>query len=405
MMNRSICLLLGVFMLLASCAKKQNDATAAFGVYCEMVDSQAKPIALHYPMVPTKIDALWPQFQQIATQYQVKLYREDDFPHSLLFPAELTKGQSVVLIYQGKRLVQYQQLAKALKADDGTNLSKSIALARRFGRLLGYSPQGINTLLAKNCAYRNVASLGVHQQTTHLYYENLPRAIHFYGEVLGLQKRDSNIFEISKEAIIALHPQDTLHPKNQPKSTAIALLTDQLPQWYAYIQEQQVPIKYTYKPKTGGPHDGFVALDPEGYLLEFEQFKQHPENELLIASIANAPRVHTAVDSLAFYGAITWTYHKDLLKVQNFYQEVLGYPLVADQGWTKIFQTSATGFIGLVDERRGMEDYAETKAVEITWQADNLTLLTPYTEQYWQEYAYANHSFKGPEGYIYHIVD
>ena len=53
--------------------------------------------------------------------------------------------------------------------------------------------------------------------------------------------------------------------------------------------------------------------------------------------------------------------------MQNFYEQVLGLRLVADQGWTKIYQGSDTGFIGLVDERRGMHDFTEEKAVNVSW--------------------------------------
>ena len=157
------------------------------------------------------------------------------------------------------------------------------------------------------------------------------------------------------------------YPAGLPKSTAIALLTDNLPGWYAHVQEQDIPIKYTYKPREGGPHDGFVAIDPEGYLLEFEQFKQHPENELFMAALENTVRIATSIDHLSFNASITWTYHQDLLAQESYYNEVLGFKMVANQGWTKIYQTSNSSFIGLVDERRGMEDYADKKAVKIEW--------------------------------------
>lgn len=201
----------------------------------------------------------------------------------------------------------------------------------------------------------------VEEQITHLYYQNVERAKAFYAEKLGLQARGDNQFFIGSSALIQINPVSDAHPAGQPKSTAIALLTDQLPEWYAHVQEQGIEIKYTYKPKEGGPHDGFVAIDPEGYLLEFEQFKQHPENELFMAALAQTPKMETKIDGLNFYASITWTYHQDLLAMENFYNEVFGYQMVADQGWTKIYQTSADGFIGLVDERRGMENYADEK--------------------------------------------
>ncbi|MEO1652820.1 MAG: VOC family protein, partial [Bacteroidota bacterium] len=262
------------FLLMSACQPQENKALIAFEVYCEMVANEAKPLALHYPMEPDKIDALWDGFLEIAQKQGVKLHREDDFPVSLLFPSDLTKDKTVVLIYKDARLKQYQQwkvdVEKAAEAD----FSQQIALARRFGRLLGYTPVGINELLRKNSDYRDLASFGVTQQISHLYYENLEEAQRFYGETLGFQKIDSRLFQISADAFLALHPLNEDHPKDQIKSTAIAFLTDQLAEWYAYVQEKEIPIKYTYKPREGGPHDGFVAIDPGGYLLEFEQFKQ-----------------------------------------------------------------------------------------------------------------------------------
>jgi catechol 2,3-dioxygenase-like lactoylglutathione lyase family enzyme len=279
----------------------------------------------------------------------------------------------------------------------------SEALARRLGRLLGYSPQGINDLLMKNGDYRTLASFGVAHQVTHLYYENPEEALTFYKDILGLQRNGEARFQVGADAYIEIHPFDENHTGDQPKSTAIALLTDQLPGWYEHLQSRDIPIKYTYKPREGGPHDGFVAIDPGGYLLEFEQFKQHPENELFMAVLAGAPRMQTGVQNLNFHGSITWTYHRDLLAMQRFYEEVLGYQMVADQGWTKIYQTSPTAFIGLVDERRGMQDYADEKAVEVEWGLREVADFASYAERNLKEYDAADGRMTGPERYHYRI--
>ncbi len=403
-MQNSTNYLIGLLILLLSaCTQQENPALTAFDVYCEMVQNDAKPMALQYPMDGQAVDELWNDFLRIAEKRNVQLYREDDFPVSPLFPAEATNGKSVVLIYRGNRLKQYQQWKADVQAYQGKDTKKMQALARRFGRLLGYTPQGINQLLAGNSTYKNLASFEVTEQITHLYYEDLPEAIAFYETIVGFKQISEATFQVSADAFIKLHPLDEAHPKGQAKSIAIAFLTDQLADWYQYIQEKKVPIKYTYKPKEGGPHDGFVAIDPGGYLLEFEQFKQHPENELFMAVLAQTTPIKTSVNDLNFYGSITWTYHKDMLLLQKFYEEVLGYQLVADQGWTKIYQTASSGFIGLVDERRGMEDFAETKAVELEWKTSNATDFDRYATQFWQAYQYQDGSFIGPEQYIYHV--
>lgn len=396
-------LILLLMLVISSCDKQYNQALTAFEVYSEMVANGAKPIALHYPMEPQQVDALWDQFLQIAEKHQVQLFKEENFPETLLFPSEATKGKSVVIIFKDDRLVQYEQFKADLASYQANENKELEAFARRFGRLLGYTSEGINDLLQKNTEYRNLASFKVERQVTHLYYENLGEALAFYKNALGLSQVDSASFQISADAFIELHPFNDDHSKEQPKATAIALLTDQLPEWYARVQANNIPVKYPYRAREGGPHDGFVAIDPGGYLLEFEQFKQHPENELFMAVLAQPDPVETSVEKLNFYGSITWTYHKDLLLMQKFYEEVLGFQQVADQGWTKIYQTSSAGFIGLVDERRGMQDYADDKTVEIEWRISEKGPFDTYAEKFWRQYDYGNSSVLGPEKYLYRV--
>jgi catechol 2,3-dioxygenase-like lactoylglutathione lyase family enzyme len=391
-----------VLLCITSCKEEAaSEKLASFEVFCEMVSSGAKPIALSHPMDSASADALWDAFEALARQYEVALYREDDFPQTALFLPSLTERKTVILIYTGNRLTQYEQLKSDIHTNTGKDPKDQEALARRFGRLLGYDTEGINGLLSKTIGHRTLASFGVLSQTTHLYFEDLEKAQQFYSHTLGLQSADALRFRISQDAFIELHPLDDAHPKDQPKSTAIALLTDQLPEWYALMQEREVSIKYPYKPKTGGAHDGFVAIDPEGYLLEFEMFKQHPENERFMATLDKAPQIRAGGEGLNFYGSITWTYHRDMLKIQQFYEEVLGFRLVADQGWTKIYQTAPYSYIGLVDECRGMENYAETKAVELEWRIENTGALDRYASENWGPYKYREYALFGPENYRY----
>lgn len=59
--------------------------------------------------------------------------------------------------------------------------------------------------------------------------------------------------------------------------------------------------------------------------------------------------------------------------------------------------------MGLIDERRGMQNYADDKAVEIEWQLSDWGAFDQYAKKFWQEYAYRNSYFKGPENYIFDI--
>lgn len=61
---------------------------------------------------------------------------------------------------------------------------------------------------------------------------------------------------------------------------------------------------------------------------------------------------------------ITFFYYRDLARAMTFYEDVLGFNLVIDQGWSKIYQAAGAGHIGLVDENRGSHRSADTKPVQ-----------------------------------------
>lgn len=62
---------------------------------------------------------------------------------------------------------------------------------------------------------------------------------------------------------------------------------------------------------------------------------------------------------------ITFIYYKDLQKGIDFYGDVLGFPLEIDQGWSKIYRVSEAGYVGIVDEKKGMQNWHEEKTVQI----------------------------------------
>lgn len=62
---------------------------------------------------------------------------------------------------------------------------------------------------------------------------------------------------------------------------------------------------------------------------------------------------------------ITFIYYRDLQKGIDFYGNFLGFPLEIDQGWCKIYRISEGGYVGVVDEKRGMHKWKEEKPVQI----------------------------------------
>ena len=63
--------------------------------------------------------------------------------------------------------------------------------------------------------------------------------------------------------------------------------------------------------------------------------------------------------------AITFLYYRDLPRAMRFYEDILGLPLAIDQGWCKIYRIAEGAHVGLVDEARGMNKWAEVKPVQL----------------------------------------
>ncbi len=209
------------------------------------------------------------------------------------------------------------------------------------------------------------------------YYANLEAAERFYEEKLGLAPVAdygfARIYRVASTSYLTLvDAAEGMHSADEPKTVAIALVTDELEEWYEYLSDQQVSFRSELKVVEGGPHDGFVVVDPEGYFLEFERFNPHPENERFIPVLAEAETVATSRPELGFKATVLWMYYKDMEAIQRFYEEVMGLEKIVDQGWAHIYPTSATGFIGLVDESRGMHSYTEDKAVTVSFLTDEL---------------------------------
>ena len=62
---------------------------------------------------------------------------------------------------------------------------------------------------------------------------------------------------------------------------------------------------------------------------------------------------------------ITFFYYRDLPAAMAFYEDVLGLPLVIDQGFCKIYRIAGTAHVGLVDETKGMNKWNAEKPVQL----------------------------------------
>ena len=53
------------------------------------------------------------------------------------------------------------------------------------------------------------------------------------------------------------------------------------------------------------------------------------------------------------YAGITFLSYEDMKAGDRFYQEILGLPLIEDQGWAKVYRLHGSAHVGIVAARRG----------------------------------------------------
>ncbi len=63
---------------------------------------------------------------------------------------------------------------------------------------------------------------------------------------------------------------------------------------------------------------------------------------------------------------ITFFYYHEIEPAERFYRDVLGFELVEDQRWAKIYRAAGNGFIGIVSGDRGFHQPRQTNAVLLT---------------------------------------
>lgn len=68
---------------------------------------------------------------------------------------------------------------------------------------------------------------------------------------------------------------------------------------------------------------------------------------------------------------ITFFYVRDLERETSFYKDILGFPLVLDQGWIKYFALNDRAQLGLVDASRGSIKASDDKPVLLSFVVDD----------------------------------
>jgi len=226
--------------------------------------------------------------------------------------------------------------------------------------------------------------LSIQANLVFFYYPDLKEAEKFYGNLLGFEKvldyGFARIFRISPTTFIGLVDETKgMHDPSEPKSVTLSFATNEIDQWYRYLSEQGVQMHRPLSDSSRIPIRGFVALDPAGYFLEFETFAEHPQNALMLEQLAPTqalypiPQQQTSRPAdCGILANVIWLYYRDFPGAQSFYENNFGFKLLVDQGFAKIYSSSRTGFIGLVDESQGLHRFSPEKAVNVCFLTDQI---------------------------------
>ena len=122
--------------------------------FCEMVRAGVKRIALSHPCASKdERDAFLPEFDRLAEKYGVKYYVEDDPLLTDLFPVSMNRGKFNVIFYSDESgLGEYLALKEEKRGAVSRGVYDAVRrdIAVRYGRLLSYTDEGIDRLLAAN---------------------------------------------------------------------------------------------------------------------------------------------------------------------------------------------------------------------------------------------------------------
>jgi len=121
--------------------------------FAEVVGAGCKRLALSSPYDPELVEKMMEPTRVAAETYGVELKVETDLLVSKLFPEDIAKDKTVIMIAQSSEVLNKYTRLKELKresASKGHPAELELDIARAFGRLLSYSEEKIEALIEKN---------------------------------------------------------------------------------------------------------------------------------------------------------------------------------------------------------------------------------------------------------------
>jgi hypothetical protein len=121
--------------------------------FSEAVGLGVKKLALSSPYSPEQLDVMMEVTRYSSQRFRTVYLPEPNLLESMLFPRDIARGKTVVLIAHDQSVLDEYAELKCLKERSdsmGNPEDMELEIARRFGRLLSYDEAGIEGLIAKH---------------------------------------------------------------------------------------------------------------------------------------------------------------------------------------------------------------------------------------------------------------
>ena len=119
--------------------------------FAEVVGAGCKQLALSSPYSHEMAEIMLPASLYAAEEYNIKLLMEPELLVSKLFPRDIAKDKTVILIAHDQSVLDEYAALKKLREKsnkEGNPEELELEIAKRFGALLSYDDETINRLLA-----------------------------------------------------------------------------------------------------------------------------------------------------------------------------------------------------------------------------------------------------------------
>jgi hypothetical protein len=109
-------------------------------------------------------------------------------------------------------------------------------------------------------------------------------------------------------------------------------------------------MRVDYQALDGRQSDSFVAVDPEGYFLNFVRFNPHPNHDDYVAAFTDvSPLLSAAAGRLSIRSTVFSVYYQNRNAVSDFYEGLFAVTPVGRLYGQPLYQMAGSGFIALVD--------------------------------------------------------